>query len=341
MAPPDAPSPPPSSPPPPDRAPAVLAGPLLVVPGVALVAVSLAGSAGNLHWLCDLCSHFRGHYLVAAALLIALAAWCHARPALGLATVALAWNAWVVLPFLPLPSAMPGAAVPRDARPVRLVSLNVHLHNDDITAVLDYLRDRQADVVALVEVDEAWAPALADLGDRYPHQFIRPRNDPFGVAILSAWPLVAPRAAHCGDAPWPALVAEIDRGGGRFTMVVVHPHPPLDAVTDRQLTAHLRCVARLVATTAGPCVVAGDFNATPWSAPYRHFVHDSGLVDSALGRGIQPTWHAGLWPLRIPIDHIFVPQGTLVTGRRVGPDVGSDHFPIEAEFNLPRAVGPR
>lgn len=336
----DAPSPP--SPSLGGRAAAALPAPLLVAPAAGLVAVSLAGSAGDLHWLLDLASHFRGLYLLAAGLLIAPAAWCHNRPALGLATVALAWNAWLVLPYLPLPAvAQPAAVALRDTRPVRVVSLNVHLHNDHVDAVLDYLRERRADVVALVEVHEAWAPALAELADRYPHQFVRPRNDPFGVAILSAWPLFAPRAAHCGDAPWPALVAEIDRDGGRFTMVVVHPHPPLDAITDRQLNAHLRCVARLVAAMSGPCVVAGDFNATPWSAPFRGFAAASGLVDSARGRGIQPTWHAGLWPLRIPIDHIFVPRDAVLLGRRVGPDVGSDHFPIEAEFHLPETAALR
>jgi len=314
---------------------------LLVVAAAGLLAASLAGSAGDHHWLLDLASHFRGLYLLAAGLVIAAAAWCRSRPALGLATAALAWNAWLTLPYLPLPTVAPAPPPAGDGRPIRVVSLNVHLHNDDVGAVLDYLRGREADVVALVEVDEAWAPALAELGDHYPHQFVRPRNDPFGVAILSAWPLVAPRAAHCGDAPWPALVAEIDRKGGRFTMVVVHPHPPLDAGTDRQLNAHLRCVARLVAAVPGPCVVAGDFNATPWSAPFRGFTAGSGLVDTAVGRGIQPTWHAGLWPLRIPIDHIFVSRGSTVLDRRVGPHVGSDHFPIEAEFHLPVAVDPR
>ena len=39
--------------------------------------------------------------------------------------------------------------------------------------------------------------------------------------------------------------------------------------------------------------------------------------------------------MRIPIDQVFVPPNAIVTRRVVGPDIGSDHFPVEATIALP------
>jgi endonuclease/exonuclease/phosphatase (EEP) superfamily protein YafD len=50
---------------------------------------------------------------------------------------------------------------------------------------------------------------------------------------------------------------------------------------------------------------------------------------------VQPTWSARLPFGRIPIDHIFAPPDATVVRREIGPDVGSDHFPVEAELILP------
>jgi endonuclease/exonuclease/phosphatase (EEP) superfamily protein YafD len=80
--------------------------------------------------------------------------------------------------------------------------------------------------------------------------------------------------------------------------------------------------------------VAGDLNCTPWSAAFREFVARSGLRDSALGRGVQGSWNARTRLTRIPIDHILVPSGWAVVHRALGPDVGSDHFPVEVTLRI-------
>jgi endonuclease/exonuclease/phosphatase (EEP) superfamily protein YafD len=50
---------------------------------------------------------------------------------------------------------------------------------------------------------------------------------------------------------------------------------------------------------------------------------------------VQPSWNARRPFVRIPIDHIFAPPGATVVRRTIGPDVGSDHFPVEADLLLP------
>ena len=67
---------------------------------------------------------------------------------------------------------------------------------------------------------------------------------------------------------------------------------------------------------------------TPWSPYFRRLLDDGALHDASRGRGPAPTWPVGLGPMRIPIDHCLHSDGVVVTDRRTGPGVGSDHLPL-------------
>jgi endonuclease/exonuclease/phosphatase (EEP) superfamily protein YafD len=41
-----------------------------------------------------------------------------------------------------------------------------------------------------------------------------------------------------------------------------------------------------------------------------------------------PTWSANT-PFAIPIDHVLATSPLVITSRSVGPDVGSDHRPLD------------
>lgn len=307
---------------------------------VAVLGGSLAGFAGAWHWLLDLTTHFRVYWLwLAVGGLIACLRWKRPTAAVVLA-VAAAANARDLLPYwLPARGGLADAALPAgpaDDRRVFVISMNVHRVNDDVAAAVTYLRDRRPDVVAVLEVDDEWAAALERLADLFPHRMIRPRTDNFGIALLSRWALTDIEEVAFCTTGFPSIVATVQRPAGGFRFIATHPYPPFNRRCTAQLEAHLDGVAAAARAEALPCIVAGDFNATPWSRPFRRLVAASGLVDSALGRGVQPTWHAHLPAPRIPIDHVLVPAGTTVLARRVGPDIGSDHFPVEAELLLPK-----
>jgi endonuclease/exonuclease/phosphatase (EEP) superfamily protein YafD len=313
---------------------------LLSLAAFGVAATTLAGWLGDGCSVCDLFSHFRPLLLQSAVVGVA------ATLALGMPTArmaflaALAVNAVALLPYW-TPAAGPpesSAMVHEVDRPLSLVTVNVRRRNRDTDRTLAYLRDRRPDVVAVLEVDAAWAAALGQLADEYPHRVVEPRPDNFGIALLSRWPLVGAEVIDFGTHGLPSIEAEVDRPAGRFRIIATHPHPPFTPSLSAELRRHLRAVGTRAADPAAgplPCVVVGDFNATPWSAPFRDFVAASGLRDTALGRGVQPTWNARLWGARIPIDHIFAPNAATVLERSIGPDVGSDHFPVEAVLVLP------
>jgi endonuclease/exonuclease/phosphatase (EEP) superfamily protein YafD len=302
--------------------------------GLATLAASLAGSCGRWHWLLDIAANFRWYWLVAAVVgLVACLRW--RRPlAIGSLALAAAANGWELSPYW-LPGPAPAAISRRE--PLSIVSANVLWSNPEKARVRDWLGDRDADVVAILEMNEDWLTVIEPLLARYPHRVVRTRKDNFGIALFSKRPFLAVDVVEFGGVPLPSIVARIEWDGTPFTIVATHPPPPGGPALAAARDTALRGLAAFVAAAEDPCVVVGDLNATPWSAVFRDLIRMSGLRDSALGRGIQPTWNARFPAPRIPIDHILVPPGTVVLDRSVGPDLGSDHFPVAARLSLPAA----
>lgn len=299
------------------------------LPASGLAAVTLAGFLGRWHWLLDLVGHFRWYWLLATLVWFAVAWRWRSRPALACLTLAAAANAAALLPYW-LPPAGSVAAGDR----LELVTLNVFADNRQHDRVLAYLRRRDADVVVLIEVDAAWAAAVEALAPLYPHRVIEPRDDMFGIAVLSKLPLESPRVEEIAAGP-PVILAGLASGERGCLLVAAHPRAPITAGWSASRDAQLTALGDLAAAESRPVIVAGDLNATPWSHGFRQLVGSRGLRDSALGRGLQPTWNARRWVPQIPIDHIVVSPEVQVIARTVGPDVGSDHLPVEATLVVP------
>jgi endonuclease/exonuclease/phosphatase (EEP) superfamily protein YafD len=120
-----------------------------------------------------------------------------------------------------------------------------------------------------------------------------------------------------------------------LTLILAHPpnpiHPTSAVIRDQQIKE----IALHVSQIKGEVIVCGDFNASPWSPIMSRFTRQSGLRDSRLGFGAQPTWPAHLPGLRTPIDYCFVSRGIGVQNFRRGMSFGSDHLPIIADLAIP------
>jgi endonuclease/exonuclease/phosphatase (EEP) superfamily protein YafD len=296
-----------------------------------VAAATIASTLGDWHWLLDLASHFCCYY-IGAAITGILIAWKLRRwVSLGVLSIALLWNGIQIAPFY-IPASQ--GKVPDGAMPISIISLNVLTRNADKAAVIKYLRDRQPDLIIVMEIDSNWSMALEALAEIYPYRLLEPRPDNFGIGLLSKLPLKQPRIIRIGS-ELPSVVSKLDPGGKEFLLVGTHPVPPVSAAATESRNTQLRAVADFVKESTLPALVAGDLNATPWSTGYRRFASTSGLRDTALGRGVQVSWNTESRWFRIPIDHIFVPRDSVVISRTIGPNVGSDHFPVEATMVLP------
>ncbi len=306
----------------------MLAAAIALWNGGALVATVL-GYLGAWHWALDLFSHFRIHLLLALGLGLAVAILKRRWALVGLALLGVAINGFEVgRAWWPPPQLLAAEA---SAARLRLVAINVEGINRDEAAVVAYLRAADPDIVAVEEVRPHWAKALAGLADRLPYQVIEPREDNFGIALLSRFPILRHEVRRYRGIALPWIAAEIDTPLGPVAANAAHPVPPMGAGATADRDAAIAELGAFVTSAALPRVLMGDLNATPWSRPYRDLVQEQGF----LGSGIAATWPARLGPFGIPIDHILVDQRLKVIRRQVGPRVGSDHRPllIEVERN--------
>ncbi len=302
---------------------------LLSAAGAVAAGATVAGFGERLWWRFDLFAHFRPQY--AAGLVVVATVMIFRRRRKTAAAFALLAIVNVVL----ILAAVVGRNVPPhgDAATFTLLVVNVYTENTDHAAVIDFVRSESPDFVILEEVNDGWLAALEALGDSYPHMEARPREDNFGMALLSRRPFLE-AAIEDTAAGVPTIMAVSEISGKHVTVFALHTLPPGGARYWRLRNRMLDGAARQAASIRGPLVLAGDLNTTPWTFTFHRFVKTSGLRDAGAGRWPFGTWPANLLPLRIPIDHVLHSVDLAVVSRRRGPDIGSDHFPTVIEFAL-------
>ena len=214
--------------------------------------------------------------------------------------------------------------------------LNVNTANQRSDLVKNLLREKNPDLVVLEEVDQRWLAELNELAGIYPHAVTAPREDNFGIALFSKRPLLNAEVIYLGQAEVPSVVAELDVGEQRVTILGTHPLPPGSREDARLRNVQLSTISKFLASRRKSVVVLGDLNVTPWSVHFKHLLDGTGLIDSSQGGGIHPTWPANFFPLRIPIDHCLVSPEVNVVSKQVGRNVGSDHLPLTVELAVPR-----
>ncbi|HEY9250550.1 MAG TPA: endonuclease/exonuclease/phosphatase family protein [Rariglobus sp.] len=297
--------------------------------GVCLL--TLAAFAGGQHGALEITTHFRPHYAI-ILLACSLVWFAVRRPRFAsvLATFALINIAVIAPRFAPRPT--PSANDPR----VKLLLCNVHTANRNHLALLDLIDREQPDVIALLEVNARWLDALAPLAARYPHAVRAARSDNFGIALFSRLPLDDARTVFLGPSEVPSIRASILLGGRPVRLLATHPIPPGTAervlLRDQQLAE----IARWCVDSPAPALVLGDLNCTPWSPAFRRLLREGLLADT--GTGLHPTWPVSPWWLRIPLDHCLVSRPLRIADHRVGPDIGSDHFPLVVSLSMPAAA---
>jgi endonuclease/exonuclease/phosphatase (EEP) superfamily protein YafD len=267
----------------------------------------------TLWWLLDLAAHWQWLYIAGLLVGVAGAAWTARR-----------W--WLALPLAGLPWLTAAPVLPAGAATAATLSIavaNVHLDNSDAAPLAAWLAREQPDIVVVLEVSAGYALGLAELRG-YPHRHIVPRDDPFGIAVLSRHPLRESLARR--DAMGiPHLETRIDFQGREVALLAAHPMPPIAAAHHAERNRKLAGWAADLARGGLPGLVAGDLNATPWSMAF------NGLGAAGLHRAtsLVPTWPAALGGLMgIPIDHVLATsQWRLVAAHR-GPNLGSDHTPV-------------
>ncbi|KAF0814011.1 hypothetical protein IGB42_01690 [Andreprevotia sp. IGB-42] len=275
---------------------------------------SLLGLLGRWHWVPELFSHFALLYL--PLLLCGVLVAQRGLPRVVL-TVAMLLQCWVVAQ--PLRLFDRAASSNHAASPLRAASFNLLFSNTRYHEVGTWLAGSHADVIVLTEATPAWASGLSVLLQTYPHGCAAWADGTAGLALLSRQAL---RSCQInGDAAlrgYPYVRAELADGR---VVYGVHPPPPLGADLALARNASLQLIAQRLQAERAPVLLLGDFNVTPFSPVYRHFVDEAGLREA--GAGLWPSWNHLL-----PLDRALFAGAVRPVNVWLGPSLGSDHRPL-------------
>jgi endonuclease/exonuclease/phosphatase (EEP) superfamily protein YafD len=303
---------------------------------VALSLPLIAGFFGNVHPALDSFAHFRIHLAVliaaCAVVLLALSLVKEAVAALAFALAAIATtSASISWPGLGQVHAAFGQKQEGQAV-YRLLQMNVRFDNADPARILSLIGRVQPDVITLNEVSSMWVEKLELLSAAYPHRILCPfPGRLWGAAILSKRPFSAGKEPSC-DGRGSLAVASIDFGGREVDVAAMHLGWPWPFEQPGNIAAVSPRLAKLSQTA----LLAGDMNATPWSAAVKKVAQAGGLtlVPSPGATWLSRRLPDGFRSFGLPIDQVFSKGDVQVNSLRTLEDSGSDHRPVLVEFSI-------
>jgi endonuclease/exonuclease/phosphatase family metal-dependent hydrolase len=222
---------------------------------------------------------------------------------------------------------------------LRVLTANLLVGQAEAEGVVDLVRRKDADVLFVQEFTDDAAARLgrAGLGDLLPYQVPEPAPSGPQDSIYARYPLRGePPAAPAGAA---RCTAWLDLPSGPCVrLACIHTVPPRRAWAPRAAARWRGQLAALPEPGDGPCVLAGDFNATLDHAQFRRLLcRGYADVASGAGHGLSLTWgpRPGRRPALLAIDHVLIDRRCAVLTTSVHRLPGSDHRALYAELQLP------
>jgi endonuclease/exonuclease/phosphatase (EEP) superfamily protein YafD len=258
------------------------------------------------------------------------------------------WRWWAVVPAViavvsiayQVPVMVPDPT-PASAVPVVVMTLNLQVGQADPQRVVELVRTRHVDLLAVQELplSEAGALVAAGLDRELPYVAARAAAGAQGTALWSRWPL-SPRDVQttlifrqvCADVTPP--------GAQMLTVAAVHPASPGDPFTAVATTRWAQEQAANIAwldSLPSPAVAVGDFNATLDQASMRA-LEAHGYQDAAEQAGVfwRPTWpYDRIGPPLIAIDHVLSRGGPVADQLAVETVPGTDHGALIVRLQVP------
>ena len=305
---------------------------LAVGAAAVLFLLTLAGYAG--HWgpALEVIANFRLHLAgLAGALGLALALVRQRRSA-GLALLTTLIAAAGLGPVFD-PAERSG-----DGRPLTLLYANLRVRNPEPEALAAMLRAVDADILITSETTRAVADGPGGLRAAYPYRLVHSgTGEALRTAIWSKYPLRGGELYLNNTVAPTGAIAIADLGGG-VTLGLIGAHFSRSFEGLRQIQSE--ALGPMAAKLGRPLIIAGDFNASPWSWVVTHAAEVTGT--RILG-GYRVTWKGHY---RTPLGPLPEPWGHQIDQMLLSTDIGvetvetlrlpgSDHLGLFVRLRIP------
>ncbi|HAW80873.1 MAG TPA: hypothetical protein DCX27_14875, partial [Balneola sp.] len=288
----------------------------------------LLGFLGKYHWILNGFSHFRVYYcfyfmfLGVCSLILKLK-----KEAIAGLVFFLLSGIGLVKYYVPIDQV-------DSVADIKILSINLLSSNNNSDEVLDFIINEDPDLIVLQEVNQKWDTYLSSLGSTFPFKLTEIREDNFGLVVLSKVELIDPEKIILSNSGVPSFYFKINMDSKETHFIATHPLPPIGTDYFDYRNEQFTNLNKMVKRLNGSKVLIGDLNTTSFSPNFNRIIEGTSLRDSRLGFGLQPSWNAQIPFISVTIDHILISKEIMVTNRMVGPDIGSDHFPVIIKIGI-------
>ena len=250
----------------------------------------------------------------------------------GLLVICITYQAWWIIPYTRIfPQEVKNAVNDNPNNSIAILASNVLTPNRNAAALVKLVEQYKPDILAALETDAWWQSQLDVLRESYPYTLQCPLDNLYGMHVYSKLKLEDAKIQFLVEDDVPSMHALVHlRSGQKVQVHFLHPTPPSPTENDEstERDAELLLVAKSVAKTQIPVIVAGDLNDVAWSTTTRLFRKISGLLDPRVGRGMFNSFHAKYPFIRWPLDHLFHSRHFLLLEIKRLSSIDSDHFPM-------------
>jgi endonuclease/exonuclease/phosphatase (EEP) superfamily protein YafD len=307
-----------------------LAVPLAII----LVIANIFSLLARFHWFADLHSHFVHQYIIGAFALGLLFSLYKKWKMVALMALVAVINLAELRPYVYDPTSYNTVEI----KVLHYNRLYMQFRHDDLK---DLLVKTAPDIVILQEANASLAKMGLGISDLYPYQIREPDNGSFGMILLSRHPFSETKKQILEGPVFKNfyLRASIQIPGIKdpLAFYALHTLPPMGQEDWQQRNFELEQTARAIAEEKSPNIIlAGDWNISPFSPFFRDLLSTSGLKSRFPGLTTIPTWPAEfrVFPFQIPLDHMLHSDSVIPISKKRLPPMGSDHYPVLAEFAI-------
>ena len=269
-----------------------------------------------------------------------------AKPLWALLPVSLLALPGLLLPYILATADLGGektalASISRaDASPFTVMTFSKMSRNRNYAAIAELLDCKKYDAILMQEASDFDALINAHPGIAKDCNTSFVGNQYKSLVLLTPHKIVTEQASKFGN----LFVIELPTSGPVALLTNRVDKSLRSPVALQQSQVEQMLLATKELRDAGvPTIVAGDFNATPFNAVHYYmreamaYARPAGIMNQTFTFPAEGRRMGMIGP-QIRIDHIFYTSMQLKRADVLDTSAGSDHYPVRAEFLLPKQV---